>query len=91
MVEATTISVDDITASSLPVKVVDRKGKPITGKTFAVIVDNKRENTRDTDTEGRMKIASPQSIVKLTLKTSLEECNKRGMGMQATDSEKESE
>ncbi len=91
MVEATTISVDDITASSLPVKVVDRKGKPITGQTFAVIVDNKRENTRDTDTEGRMKIATPRSIVKFTLKTPLEEGIESGTGTQATDSEKQSE
>jgi len=80
MVDATTIPVDDIAASSFPVKVVNRKGKPIAKKTFAVAVDDRNESILDTDDEGRMKIGPPKSTVRFTLKTPLEEAEESGEG-----------
>jgi hypothetical protein len=80
MVEATNISAPDISASSFPVKVIDRKGKPLTEKTFSIAVDEKNEKTMDTDNEGQMKIPKPKSSIKFILKTPLGGSDESGVG-----------
>jgi hypothetical protein len=75
MVEVNEISIADIYPFTFPVKVFDRKGTPITEKTFSIAVDSREEEMMDTDDSGQMKILKPESSIKFTLKTPLSERN----------------